>query len=84
MRPVARPPAPTPSATPRPAEAASATQGPREDEQRTVRRIVELRRAGQTYRAIAASLDSEGLRPRRAGSWSAAAVRNITLRELPT
>ncbi len=58
--------------------------GPREDEQQTVRRIVELRRAGQTYRAIAASLDSESLRPRRAASWSAAAVRNIALRELPT
>ncbi|MCA1693552.1 MAG: recombinase family protein, partial [Actinobacteria bacterium] len=58
--------------------------GPREDEQRTVRRIVDLRRAGQTYRAIAASLDSEGLRPRRAASWSAAAVRNIALRERPT
>jgi len=54
---------------------------PREDEQAAVARIVELRRAGESYRAIAATLDAEGLRPRRAGSWSAMAVRNVAQRE---
>ena len=44
-------------------------------------RIVELRQAGESYRAIAATLDAEGLRPRRAASWSAMAVRNIAERE---
>jgi DNA invertase Pin-like site-specific DNA recombinase len=55
---------------------------PRADEQRAVARIVELRRAGQSYRTIAAALDAEGLRPRRAASWSAMAVRNVAQREL--
>ena len=45
-------------------------------------RIVDLRRAGLSYRDIATTLDSEGLRPRRAACWSAMAVRNIALREL--
>jgi DNA invertase Pin-like site-specific DNA recombinase len=54
---------------------------PREDEQRTVRRIVELRATGASYRAIAAALDGEGLRPRRAEHWSPMAVRNIAVRE---
>jgi DNA invertase Pin-like site-specific DNA recombinase len=55
--------------------------GPREDEQAAVRRIVELRAAGEPYRAIAAQLDAEGLVPRRAASWSAMSVRNIAMRE---
>jgi DNA invertase Pin-like site-specific DNA recombinase len=55
---------------------------PREDEQAAVARIVELRRAGQSYRAIATTLDAEGLKPRRAPSWSAMAVRNIANREM--
>lgn len=54
---------------------------PRDDEQRAVSRIVELRRAGESYRAIAATLDAEGLRPRKAAKWSAMAVRNIAVRE---
>ena len=54
----------------------------REDEQAAVARIVELRRAGQSYRAIAATLDAEGHRPRRAASWSAMAVRAVAQREL--
>jgi DNA invertase Pin-like site-specific DNA recombinase len=33
---------------------------PRSDEQDTVARIVELRRAGRSYREIAAALDAEG------------------------
>jgi DNA invertase Pin-like site-specific DNA recombinase len=57
--------------------------GPREDEQVVVRRIVELRRSGSSFRAIAATLDNEGFKPRKAASWSAMAVRNIALRELP-
>lgn len=54
---------------------------PNDDEQSAVRRIVELRGAGTPYRAIADQLDREGLRPRRAASWSAMAVRNIAVRE---
>jgi DNA invertase Pin-like site-specific DNA recombinase len=54
--------------------------GPREDEQAAIRRIVELRAAGEPYRAIAATLDAEGLKPRRAEAWSAMAVRNVAIR----
>ncbi len=50
-------------------------------EQAAVRRIVELRRQGASYRTIAATLDTEGHRPRRAAAWSAMAVRNVALRE---
>lgn len=56
---------------------------PRADEQAAVARIVELRTAGEPYRAIAATLDAEGLRPRRAASWSAMAVRSVVQRQLP-
>lgn len=55
---------------------------PRGDEQRAVNRIVELRRAGQPYRAIATTLDAEGLQPRKAERWSAMAVRNVAVREM--
>lgn len=54
---------------------------PREDEQAAVARIVELRGAGESYRAIAATLDAEGRRPRRAATWSAMAVRSVAQRE---
>ena len=54
---------------------------PTKAEQRAVARIVELRRAGRSYREIAKALDTEGRKPRRAASWSAAAVRNVVLRE---
>ncbi|MFJ7050032.1 recombinase family protein [Streptomyces sp. NPDC101112] len=40
-------------------------------------RILELRRAGRSYRAIGEQLDAEGLRPRRAAKWSAMVVRSI-------
>jgi DNA invertase Pin-like site-specific DNA recombinase len=53
-------------------------------EQAGVRRIVELRRQGASYRTIGATLDVEGHRPRRAASWSAMAVRNVALREQDT
>jgi DNA invertase Pin-like site-specific DNA recombinase len=55
--------------------------GPAEAEQKAVARIVELRRAGRSYREIAAALDGEGHKPRRAASWSPATVRNVALRE---
>jgi DNA invertase Pin-like site-specific DNA recombinase len=54
---------------------------PHPDEQRAVARILELRTAGQPYRTIAAALDAEVLRPRRAERWSAMAVRNVAVRE---
>jgi hypothetical protein len=47
-----------------------------------VARIVELRRAGRSYPEIATALDAEGHKPREAASWSAAAVRNVALREI--
>ena len=53
---------------------------PDEDEQTVVARVVELRRGGASYRAIASALDAEQLRPRRAASWSAMAVRNVARR----
>lgn len=53
---------------------------PQPAEQRAVERIVALRRDGASYRAIAAHLDEEGLRPRRAENWSAMAVRNVAVR----
>jgi DNA invertase Pin-like site-specific DNA recombinase len=53
---------------------------PRADEQQAVALIAELRKAGQSYRQIAAALDAKGLRPRRAAHWSAMAVRNIAVR----
>ena len=56
--------------------------GPTEAEQKAVARIVELRRAGRSYREIASALDAEGHKPRRAACWSAAAVRNVALREI--
>jgi DNA invertase Pin-like site-specific DNA recombinase len=55
---------------------------PLSDEQETVQRIVELRRAGRSYREIASTLDAEGLRPRIAPTWSAMSVRNIATREM--
>ena len=57
---------------------------PNPTEQAAVRRIVELRRAGKSYRVIGETLDAEGLRPRRAAQWSAMSVRNIADRELAT
>jgi len=45
-----------------------------------VRRIVELREAGITYRGIAAALDAEGFATKRGGAWQATSVRKIALR----
>ena len=52
-------------------------------------RIIELRKKGLSYRAIAAALDTEGHKPRKAATWSPMAVRNVVLRaagdrELPS
>ncbi|ATE52104.1 recombinase family protein [Actinosynnema pretiosum] len=54
---------------------------PEPAEQAAVRRIVELHGEQKSYRVIAATLDAEGHRPRRAASWSAMSVRNVVLRE---
>lgn len=53
---------------------------PRPDEQATVARILELREAGDSFRSIAAVLDAEGLKPRRAAQWSAMSVRAVVQR----
>jgi DNA invertase Pin-like site-specific DNA recombinase len=55
---------------------------PTKAEQKAVARIVERHRAGRSYREIATVLDAEGHKPRRAASWSAAAVRYAVLREI--
>lgn len=47
------------------------------EEQQAIARIRDLRAAGLSYRAIAASLDAEGLRPRRAERWSSVVVGRI-------
>ena len=55
----------------------------RADEQQAIARIVQLRAEGKnSYRWIAATLDAEGYKPRRAEHWSSMAVRNIVLRQL--
>ncbi len=50
---------------------------PDEDEQRAVARIRELHGEGLSLREIAATLDAEGVRPKRAARWSAEAVRRV-------
>lgn len=54
---------------------------PEQEEREAVERMVELRRQGLTLRAIAATLDVEKKRPRRAGHWSPETVRRILRRE---
>ncbi len=48
-------------------------------EQATIARIHELRAENKSYREIAAQLDDEGLKPRRAERWSAMTVRRAFL-----
>jgi DNA invertase Pin-like site-specific DNA recombinase len=55
--------------------------GPNQAEQDAITRIRDLREEGASYREIAAVLDEEGYRPRRAESWSAMSVRNVAVRE---
>ena len=50
-------------------------------EQAVVARIMALRQTGMPYRAIAATLDGDGLKPRRATAWSAMSVRAVVQRE---
>ena len=54
---------------------------PRSDEQDTVERILALRRDGESYRSIAATLDTEDRKPRRGDHWQPTSVRNIIERE---
>jgi DNA invertase Pin-like site-specific DNA recombinase len=53
---------------------------PLEQEQVVVERVVELRRAGASYRAICQALTADGHKPRRAETWSPMTVRNIAVR----
>lgn len=53
---------------------------PRDDEQATIARILELRAEGASYRAVCAALDAESLKPRKAASWTPQAVSNIEKR----
>jgi DNA invertase Pin-like site-specific DNA recombinase len=53
---------------------------PNPAEARTVARILELRAAGKSYRAIGELLDAEGLRPRRAERWNPVTISDICKR----
>jgi site-specific DNA recombinase len=53
-----------------------------EAEQDTVCRILDLRRQGTSFRAIAASLAIEGRPTKRGGRWAPATVRKIVMREV--
>jgi DNA invertase Pin-like site-specific DNA recombinase len=55
--------------------------GPRPVEQAAIRRMIELRRSGASFRGIAVALDREELPPRRALNWSPSVVRRILQRE---
>jgi DNA invertase Pin-like site-specific DNA recombinase len=52
------------------------------DEQAALARILRLRAEGMSYRAVCEALDGEGLRPRRAASWSPMVVRRIAQRSI--
>jgi site-specific DNA recombinase len=54
---------------------------PVEEEARAVERIKALRSAGSSYRAIVATLEAEGVKPRHAERWSLAVVHNIATGE---
>ena len=54
---------------------------PRDDEMPAIAMIMRLRSDGATYRDIVAALDSAGIAPRKASSWSPMTVRNIYQRE---
>lgn len=56
--------------------------GPLDSEQAAIARIVELRAQDQSYRAVCATLDAEGHKPRRAANWTPQAVSNIAQRAL--
>ena len=46
-------------------------------EQGIIARLVELRRSGLSFRAIASELESLGMRPRSGGAWSPSVIRSI-------
>lgn len=49
-------------------------------EQATLAVLLDLRRAGGTYKDVAAELDRRGLRPRHGERWSASSVRSVAVR----
>lgn len=54
--------------------------GEHSEEKAVVDRVVELRSGGASYRTICATLDAEGLKPRRAATWQPMVVRSISQR----
>jgi DNA invertase Pin-like site-specific DNA recombinase len=54
--------------------------GPDDAEQVAVRRILDLRQQGRSYRQIVSVLEDEGLAPRRAEHWSPMSVRSVAMR----
>jgi DNA invertase Pin-like site-specific DNA recombinase len=53
---------------------------PEPNEQAALARIVEMRRRGATFRAIAEALDAEGFEPKRSQRWHPEKVRRIVAR----
>lgn len=52
-----------------------------EREQQVIDRMAELRAAGGVYRAVAATLNAEGIEPPAGREWHAATVRKVLVRE---
>ncbi len=53
---------------------------PHDTELRTVPRVIELRRQGLSWRAVAKQLDRDGYRPKRAGTWHPETLRRMVER----
>ena len=53
------------------------------DEQRVLRRMAKLRKAGKSYRAIAAALASDGATTRRGGQWQPMVIKQMLDRIAP-
>jgi site-specific DNA recombinase len=53
---------------------------PNGQEQEAIRLMLELRQAGETYRAIATELNARGIRTKEGGAWQNATVRQILAR----
>lgn len=50
------------------------------DEQRTVRRLLDLRAQGLSWREVGRVLDRGGLQPKRASAWHPETLRRLALR----
>lgn len=64
-------------------EVVDAAYVPVEAEQRAIRRMAELREDGDTYRAVADALTTEGYEPPAGSAWRFETVRKVLKRERP-